>query len=365
MTSPDDAAQAHRRRRGRSGWIAAAVVAALAIVGGGAAIAAAALAEPPAPRKHLTAGEAPIERGTLSGSVKASGTLAYADPHDVGSTLSGVLTAAPRPGVTVGVGQPLFSVDNVPVFLFHGSLPAWRSFRSGMDDGPDIQQLEENLKTLGFFNGKPDRKFTGSTTSAILAWQKATGQERTGRVDLGRIVFDQGDVRVQSVKTQRGGAVGAGAAVLSVTELQKRVSVKLQLANQQLAKVGGAVRITLPDGTRTTGKVLSVGTPQQEGGDKENVVIPVVVTLDDPAAGGDLQQAVVTVSFPAQIREHVLSVPVSALIALDDQHFGVEVVRSDGTVDLVPVATGLFAGGRVEISGNGLEAGQHVVVPKI
>ncbi|MER7001610.1 peptidoglycan-binding protein [Dactylosporangium sp. NPDC000555] len=342
----------------------AAVVAALVVVGGGAAFAAAALAEPPAPRKHLTAGKAPIERGTLSGSVKSSGTLAYADPRDVGSKLSGVLTAAPQPGATVSVGQPLFSVDNVPVFLLQGSLPAWRSFESGMGDGPDVQQLEENLKTLGFFDGKPDRKFTSKTTSAIVAWQKATGQQRTGRVDLGRIVFDQGDVRVQSVKAQRGGSVGGGAAVLSVTELQKRVSVKLQLANQQLAKLGGAVEITLPNGTRTNGKVLSVGTPQQEG-DKDNVVIPVVVTLDDPAAGGDLQQAGVTVSFPAETRENVLSIPVAALIALDDTHFGVEVVRSDGTVDRVPVKTGLFAAGRVEISGDGLEAGQNVVIPKI
>ncbi|MEV6925663.1 peptidoglycan-binding protein [Dactylosporangium sp. NPDC051485] len=362
MTSPDHASQAHRRRK-RTGWTVAAV-AALVVVGGGAVFAATALTEPSAPSQHLAAGQAPIERGTLSGSVKASGTLAYADPHDVGSTLSGVLTAAPRPGTTVGVGQPLFSVDNVGVYLLRGSLPAWRSFESGMSDGPDVQQLEENLKTLGFLAGKPGRKFTSKTTSAILAWQKATGQPRTGRVDLGRIVFDQGDVRVQSVKAQRGGSVGGGAAVLSVTELQKRVSVKLQLANQQLAKVDGAVDIMLPDGTRTKGKVVSVGTPQQEG-DRDNVVIPVVVTLDDPAAGGDLQQAGVTVSFPAETREHVLSIPVAALIALDDKHFGVDVVRPDGMVARVPVTTGLFAGGRVEISGDGLEAGQNVVIPKI
>ncbi|WP_312882388.1 hypothetical protein [Streptosporangium album] len=157
--------------------------------------------------------------------------------------------------------------------------------------------------------------------------------------------------------------MGSGAPVLSVTNRQKRVNVKLPLANQQLAKVRGRVEITLPDGTRTKGKVVSVGTPKQES--DGSVSIPAVVALDDPAAAGDLQQANVTVSFPSEVRKNVLSIPVVALIALDDEHFGVEVVGPKGSVRRVPVTTGLFAGDRVEISGDGLEAGQKVVIPKL
>jgi peptidoglycan hydrolase-like protein with peptidoglycan-binding domain len=361
VTTKDRTGEPRRRRRA---WIAGATAAALVVAGGVAVVTTSALAEPAPVPKRLSAGSATIEKGDLSGSVSASGSLTYADPHDIGSGVSGVLTSAPQPGATVGLGQALFAVDNIPVFLFHGSLPQWRPFQSGMDDGPDVQQLEENLKALGYFDGQPDTEFTWSTKAAILAWQKATGQEQTGSIELGRIVFDRGDVRVQEVKAQVGGSVGGGAPVLSVTRLTKQVTVKLPLADQKLATVGGKVTIVLPDGTRTAGAIQSVGTPTQEG-DQGGVIIPVVVSLDDPGAAGSLQQANVTVEFPSEKRENVLSVPVGALIALDGNRFGVEVIRKDGRVERIPVTTGLFAAGRVEISGSGIQAGEKVVVPKV
>lgn len=358
MTSESE--QAPQRRR-IGVWIAVAVVAAL-VVGGGAVYAATASTPPPKTDAPLRAAEAAIERGTLSGTAKATGSLEYADAHDIGTMISGVLTSAPGPGATVAAGQALFSVDNVPVFLFHGAVPVWRPFEEGMDDGPDVKQLEENLAALGYFDREPDEEFTWSTKEAILDWQKATDQDRTGRVDFGRIIFDQGDVRVQSITAKLGTSVGGGATVLSVTQLQKQVTVKLPLSNQQLAKIGGPVQIALPDGTQTAGTVVSIGTPQQET--DNSVTIPVVVSLDDPAAAGELQQANVSVSFPSEVRENVLSVPVAALIAIDDTRFGVEVIDAKGAIRRIPVTTGLFAGGRVEISGDGLEAGQKVVVPK-
>jgi len=316
------------------------------------------------PIKPPSAEKSEIERGTLSGAVKASGSLQYADPRDVESTIGGVLTTAPQPGATVGIGQSLFSVDNIPVFLFRGPLPAWRTFESDMNDGPDVRQLEETLASLGYFENEPDEKFTWATNTAIRAWQKATGQKQTGSIDLGRIIFGDGDVRVQAVKMRVGKSVGGGSAILSVTDLHQQVNVKLPLANQQVAKLDGPVSISLPNGQKTAGKVVSVGTPLQE--DDKSVSIPVVVALDDPTASGDLQQASVTVSFPSEVRENVLSIPVVALIALDENNFGVELADSDGSSSRrVPVTTGLFAGGRVEISGDGLEAGHQVVIPKL
>ena len=67
---------------------------------------------------------------------------------------------------------------------------------------------------------------------------------------------------------------------------------------------------------------------------------------------------------PSEKRENVLSVPVGALVALSPEQFGVEVVQADNTTQRVPVTTGLFAAGRVEISGEGLAEGQRVVVPQ-
>jgi hypothetical protein len=59
----------------------------------------------------------------------------------------------------------------------------------------------------------------------------------------------------------------------------------------------------------------------------------------------------------------VLSVPVAALVALAEGGYGVQVV--DGSsARYVAVKTGMFASGRVEISGDGITAGTVVGVPK-
>jgi hypothetical protein len=59
----------------------------------------------------------------------------------------------------------------------------------------------------------------------------------------------------------------------------------------------------------------------------------------------------------------VLAVPVVALLALPKGGFGGEVV--DGaTTRIVPVRTGMFAAGRVEVRGKGIADGARVGVPK-
>src|SRR5690606_33060380 len=123
----------------------------------------------------------------------------------------------------------------------------------------------------------------------------------------------------------------------------------------------------LPDGQSITARIASAGVPTErsDGSAPDEVVIPVVIDLDDQASAAAFQQASVTVHIPTERREDVLSVPVEALQALDRSTFGVEVVQSDGTTERIPVTPGLFAGGRVEIAGDGIKAGQEVVVPKV
>ncbi|HXH34194.1 MAG TPA: peptidoglycan-binding protein [Plantibacter sp.] len=259
----------------------------------------------------------------------------------------------------------MYWLDNTPVLLLHGALPAWRAFGSGMPDGPDVLQLEMSLAALGYFDRVPDTEFAASTERAISAWQKALGVERTGRLELGSVVFMAGDVRVGAADVTIGSQVGPGGKVLTVTSLEKRVQVELKLSEQRLAVVGVQVSVSLPGGTETTGTVTAVGVPtEKENNGQKSVIVPVTIALDDPTAAADLQRSSVSVGFPSEQRENVLSVPVEALVALDSKTFGVEVVAADGTTKRVPVTTGLFAGGRVEISGEGITAGADVVVPK-
>jgi peptidoglycan hydrolase-like protein with peptidoglycan-binding domain len=307
-----------------------------------------------------------VVRGDLEGSTTASGTLRFADARTMRSTRTGVVTELPTPGSVVPLGGRLYTVDNVPVFLLRGNVPAWRDLQSGMDKGPDVRQLEQSLRDLGFFTGEPDEKFSRSTVDAVKKWQKATGLERTGRLALGAVVFSGGDLRVGTVTANVGDQVAPGADLFATTSTVQVVDVSLDLADQQLAVVGRKVGLRLPGGTETTGTISSVGTPaeQENASGQQEMVVPLVVALDDPTVAAAFQEASVTVSVPSDRREDVLSVPVGALIAIDQDRFGVELVAADGTTRQVPVTTGLFSGGRVEIAGEGVRAGQRVVVPR-
>jgi hypothetical protein len=55
-------------------------------------------------------------------------------------------------------------------------------------------------------------------------------------------------------------------------------------------------------------------------------------------------------------------VPVSALLALSEGGYGLEVVDDDGTTSIVSVTTGLFADGKVQVEGDGITEGTVVGV---
>jgi multidrug efflux pump subunit AcrA (membrane-fusion protein) len=88
-----------------------------------------------------------------------------------------------------------------------------------------------------------------------------------------------------------------------------------------------------------------------------------VITVADQAALGTLDEAPVDVTLVADRRENVLTVPVGALVALLEGGYGVLVVDG-GTTRYVAVETGMFAGGRVEVSGPAIAEGMTVGVPK-
>jgi peptidoglycan hydrolase-like protein with peptidoglycan-binding domain len=304
-----------------------------------------------------------VQHGTLSGAVQVPGTLDFAEHASISTSSPGVLTMVPKPGSTVSLGQPLFAVNNTPVPLLHGILPAWRSFEIGMDDGPDILQLETNLKTLGYFKEQPDKTFTWHTVQSARAWQKSLGIEQTGAIPIGSIVFAAADLRVAATEALPGAQTPG--AVIKTTSLAKRVTADLRLSNQNLAAVGTKVTLSLPGGTDTPGTVAEIGAPTERvsGAGAKEMVIPVSIEVDLPATVEQLQRASVMVAFPSQQRENVLYVPVEALVALDSRTFGVEIADPAGSLRKVPVATGMFADGKVEISGDDIAAGQNVVIP--
>ena len=324
--------------------------------------AAAPAAEKPPPRNT-----AEIVRGDLSEQTLVQGALGHTGERRI-SGGAGTLTSLAAAGSTVAVGGELFAVDNVPVVLFSGSLPQWRDFALGMSNGPDVQQLEASLAELGYFWADADEVFDENTRVGIRLWQEGTGRTVTGEIGLGEIHFAPGPLRVAAAELATGAPTAPGTAILRVTDLGKSVTVNLKLAQQKLAVVGAAVEIELPGGTKTAGTITAVEPPREpekdaQGGGDTPPVVPVTVTLDDPDAAATIDRATVRVSFTSETRENVLSVPVGALLALPGGGYGVEVVQSGKRATRqVPVETGLFAGGLVEVSGEGIDGGTVVVV---
>jgi peptidoglycan hydrolase-like protein with peptidoglycan-binding domain len=305
-----------------------------------------------------------VKREDLVDTVTVPGVLDFADQHPLAGGLGGTITAVPAIGELIDRGGTLYRVDDSPVLLMIGSLPAWRGFDVSMTDGPDVAQLEENLRALGFFGQDPDQRFDWVTREAVRDWQESLHLSRTGQIEVGRVVFEPEARRVGAVTAALGDEVGQGSGVLTLTSRARTVTVELPIADQRVAAAGGAVTVRIPGGTNTPGTISSVGAPEEIPGDSEpKLVIPAEVVLDDPAAAGDVQRITVTVELQRAVFENVLAVPVTALIALPGGGVGIEKKTGEGVVE-VPVETGSFVRGYVEIIGGDLDEGDRVVVPE-
>jgi hypothetical protein len=124
----------------------AGAVTAVAIRGGQPAPAA------PAPPRL---GTATVVRTNLVSTALTGGTLGYAAARPVVNLVTGIYTWLPRPGALVRAGGVLYWVDDTPVTLMAGPVPAWRPFGIGMTDGPDVRQLQAGLSAGHFADGKP------------------------------------------------------------------------------------------------------------------------------------------------------------------------------------------------------------------
>jgi peptidoglycan hydrolase-like protein with peptidoglycan-binding domain len=303
---------------------------------------------PPSTTSGGTAGGPPGDGGSAGG--PAGGAAQDSGQH--------LITWLAPVGLTVERGQPVFRVDDRPVVLLYGPLPVYRTLAAGTR-GADVRQLETNLVALGYVGITVDDDFTAATANAVKRWQRNVGLGVTGTVAPGQVLDAAGGIRVDSYTLHVGDP--AAGEVLRYTGTTRQVTARLPIGQQQYASPGGRVQLTLPDGRSTTGTVASVGQPDAPDGGGERTV-PVLVTAADQNALGTAAAQPVAVRFVADRREDALTVPVTALVALAEGGYGVQVV--DGaSVRYVAVRTGLFANGFVEVDSDQIHAGTKVVVP--
>jgi peptidoglycan hydrolase-like protein with peptidoglycan-binding domain len=346
--------------------VAAAIAATLGLgggVGAGSGADAAATDRP--------AATAEITRETLVSAVTMDGELGYGATAPAEVKATGTITWLPPAGSTVRRGRPLARVDERPVPLLYGTVPMYRALAKPAR-GTDVRQLEANLAALGYAGLTVDEAFSAATEAAVKRWQRDLGVPATGAVEAGAVVFLPGAVRVDRHLVRTG--AGAPAAALEYTATTKVVTVAADASAAGWAVKGTKVTVRLPDGKQVAGAVRSVGTeaaaaPGDAGGESGSegapggrATVTVTVSITKQAALRRWERGPVEVRYVGEERRDVLTVPVPALLALAEGGYGVELVVDGGT-RLTAVETGMFAGGRVEVSGAGLDAGMTVRVP--
>lgn len=340
--------------------------------------------DPPA-RDARTSPTKTVTRGDLVATFQTNGRLGYSGSHRIVGGRAGTVTWVPRPGQVIERGQPVYALDQRPVPLMFGSVPFYRALEPG-SEGADVRQLEENLLALGFTTAdelRVDDTYTSTTARVLTRWQHASGVDETGSLAAGDAVVAPGALRVGAVEPLVGQRTEPGRAVLAGTGTGHSVRVDVPVEQRSFVREGQTVSILLPGSRTVPGRVEAVGTAADpvpsgtgDGAPSANragtsgcqgatcggqVTVEIAVTASEAELGG-LTEGSASVTFAADTRRDVLSVPVEALTASPEGGFLVTVVDASGPRS-VPVRTGLFTSGRVEVSGPGIDVGIRVQVP--
>ncbi|MEV4283618.1 efflux RND transporter periplasmic adaptor subunit [Actinoplanes xinjiangensis] len=356
------------RRRGRliAGSLTGVVVAAGVLVTGWTLT-----AEPEAAAgaTEVPTETAEVTRGSVSQRLRLSGTYGFDGSYDVVHRgPAGVLTATAAAGSRVGRGGVLYRVDGTAVRLLYGTVPAYRDLDLWTTDGEDVRQLERNLRALGMdpdHEMTVDTDFTAATAAAVRRLQKKWGTSRTGGLTLGSVVFLSGEMRVGATTASVGTGTGPDRSVLTGTTTRRVVTAQVTAERQNQLKPGDEVAVTLPGSVRAEGRVLRVGrvatAATDDDGNARQATVDVAMSIEVPSGSPDWDQAAVQISLATAVRDDVLTVPVSALMARPGGGYRVK-LASGAYADVKP---GLFdeATGLVEVTG-GVRAGDRVEVPE-
>ncbi|MEM9203916.1 MAG: peptidoglycan-binding domain-containing protein [Actinomycetota bacterium] len=169
---------------------------------------------------------APIEVRDLIEEVEWTGDLGYGTAVDVAAPLGGTVTATTELGDVLRRGDTVVEIDQQPVVLLYGPIPAWRDLDDNLE-GPDVQQLEANLVALGYDPEglvTVDEDFTAATKNMVERWQDDLGLEATGVVAQGDVLVVDGPVSVTTAPrvgdpARQGEVLGSVSARAVVTDV--------------------------------------------------------------------------------------------------------------------------------------------------
>lgn len=300
---------------------------------------------------------AQVRLADLSESFDAEGSLVFAEVATVVHPGGGTITDIAEPGLELATATVLYSIDNVPTVSLPGAVPAWRTM--GVDVvGDDVFQLELALVELGYDSLGAltvDGTYTTYTADLVTLWQLDLGVEATGIVELGTVVFTEGQSEVGAILGEVGQAP-SGAGVLTVRSVDREVVFTVD--QWPHLEVGDVVIGRFPD--RTEFEVALVQIDSDGAGTWTITGEPAASDLPDDGP----EEVPVNISWRVDLGVDLLVVPASSIKRLDSQSYALEVVLDDtiGSTVFVPVELGQQSGSLVEVWGDVFE-GTTVVSP--
>jgi len=280
----------------------------------------------------------------------------------------------------------LFWQSYVPVVAIEGDAAATpaltRDLTVGVSDGADVKLLEQMLVSGGFDPSEAiaiDDHFDSATAYAVVLWRKAIGLEPSATdvvVPKGSFVVVPSGLFVGPALVANGTALPADADVLTLTSAAREVTTTAPIGDATF-ELGATIDVEFPDGTIQPGTVVNVGNVATNTSNVPGATPSVTITIhvdNIPDSVDSFIEIPVTLRVVAQSEPNAFVVPVSALVALAEGGYALEV--SDGTsaaatasgtaatpTHLIGVTPGLFTDGFVSITGKDLKAGLEVVVP--
>ncbi|MER6011624.1 peptidoglycan-binding domain-containing protein [Streptomyces bluensis] len=121
-----------------------------------------------------------VARTDLSNDQTLDGTLGYGRATTVKGGRAGLITWLPATGTTVRRGEPLYRVDNVPVPVFYGSTPLYRTLEARGTTGPDVKVVADNLRKLGYDIGAQPTVGTWIAQEPVTPGEPGTGRTAGG-----------------------------------------------------------------------------------------------------------------------------------------------------------------------------------------
>jgi len=194
-------------------------------------------------------------------------------------------------------------------------------------------------------------------------------------VPKGSFVVVPSGLFIGTALVANGTALPSDADVLTLTSAAREVTTTAPIGDATF-EMGATIDVEFPDGTIQPGTVVNVGNVATNTSNVPGATPSVTITIHVdkiPSSVDSFVEIPVTLRVVDQSEPNAFVVPVSALVALAEGGYALEVSdaasttaagSSDATpTHLIGVTTGLFTDGFVSVTGKDLEAGLEVVVP--